>query len=92
VLEALAGIGARSTEPKFRIERRGDGWREKLYRAAPQRWALLEIRAGPLLRWAFVTVARAGAYASLPFFSLYLFGFLYVGILSRRTRARSAAP
>jgi len=83
VLEALAGHRSPfHRTPKFRIERRGDGWREKLYRAPLNAWALLEIALGLYFAWGIVTVARAKAYASLPFFALYLFGFLYVGILS----------
>ncbi|HEY2923386.1 MAG TPA: glycosyltransferase [Candidatus Eisenbacteria bacterium] len=83
VLEAL--VGHRSPfyrTPKFRIERRGDRWRGKRYRAPLNGWALLEIALGLYFAWTMVTLAHAKVYGPLPFFILYLFGFLYVGVLS----------
>jgi hypothetical protein len=83
VLEAL--IGHRSPfhrTPKFRIERREDRWRGKRYRAPLNGWALLEIALGLYFAWAMITLAHARVWAPLPFFTLYLFGFLYVGVLS----------
>jgi len=83
VLEALAGHRSPfHRTPKFRLERRADGWREKLYRARFDAFAVLEILLGLYFAWSIVTVARAGAYGSLPYFALYFFGFLYVGVLS----------
>ena len=83
VLEAL--VGHRSVfhrTPKFRIERRGDRWRGKRYRATLNGWALVEIALALYFAWSMVTLAGAGHFAPLPFFVLYLFGFLYVGVLS----------
>jgi cellulose synthase/poly-beta-1,6-N-acetylglucosamine synthase-like glycosyltransferase len=83
VLEAL--VGYRSPfhrTPKFRIERRGDRWRGKRYRSPLNGWALLEIALGLYFAWAMLTLWHAKLYAPLPFFVLYLFGFLYVGVLS----------
>jgi len=83
VLEAV--VGHRSPfhrTPKFRIERRGDAWRGKRYRAPRNGWALIEIALGLYFAWIMVTLAHDKVYAPLPFFVLYLFGFLYVGILS----------
>ncbi|HYR52892.1 MAG TPA: glycosyltransferase [Candidatus Dormibacteraeota bacterium] len=83
VLEALAGHRSPfHRTPKFRIERRGDRWREKRYRAPLNGWAVLEIALGIYFAWAMIALAHRGMYAPLPFFVLYLFGFLYVGILS----------
>ena len=62
--------------------RRGDRWREKRYRAPLNAWAVLEIALGIYFAWTMITLARRGMYAPLPFFVLYLFGFLYVGVLS----------
>jgi cellulose synthase/poly-beta-1,6-N-acetylglucosamine synthase-like glycosyltransferase len=91
VIEAL--VGHRSSfhrTPKFRIEQRGDSWRGKRYRAPLRGWALLEIGLGLYFAWTMFTLARARMYAPLPFFVLYLFGFLYVGVLSlAHARARS---
>jgi len=83
VLEALTGHRSPfHRTPKFRIERRGDRWRGKRYRAPLNGWALIEIALGLYFAWAMVTLAHARVYAPLPFFVLYLFGFLYVGVLS----------
>jgi cellulose synthase/poly-beta-1,6-N-acetylglucosamine synthase-like glycosyltransferase len=83
VLEGL--VGHRSPflrTPKFQIERRGDGWRGKRYRAPVSGWVLPEILLGVYFAWAMFSLARAGLYAPIPFFLLYLVGFLYVGGLS----------
>jgi cellulose synthase/poly-beta-1,6-N-acetylglucosamine synthase-like glycosyltransferase len=83
VLEAL--VGHRTPfyrTPKFRIEGRRDGWRGKRYRAPLNAWALLEIALGLYFAWIMVTLAQDRVYAPLPFFLLYLVGFLYVGVLS----------
>src|SRR5205814_6532134 len=83
VLEALAGHSSPfHRTPKFRIERRGDRWREKRYRAPLNAWAVLEIAPGIYFAWTMITLARRGVYAPLPFVVLYLFGVLYAGGLS----------
>jgi hypothetical protein len=83
VLGALFGSrGAFVRTPKFRISARGDTWRRKRYRAPVSGWALLEIAFGLYFAWAMVSLAHASRFASIPFFLLYLCGFLYVGVLS----------
>ncbi len=83
VLEALAGhVSPFHRTPKFRIERQGDGWKGKRYRSPVSGWALLEIAMGLYFAWTMVSLAQAKLYAPLPFFLLYLFGFLYVGVSS----------
>ncbi|TMQ57254.1 MAG: glycosyltransferase [Candidatus Eisenbacteria bacterium] len=91
VLEALVGHKSPfHRTPKFRIERRGDPWRGKRYRSPLDGWALLEIALGLYFVWTMLSLAHAKVYAPLPFFLLYLFGFLYVGVLSLvHARARS---
>ena len=91
VLEALAGHRSPfHRTPKYRIESRGDRWRGKRYRSPLNGWALLEIAIGLYFAWTMYALAHAKVYAPLPFFVLYLFGFLYVGILSLvHARARS---
>jgi cellulose synthase/poly-beta-1,6-N-acetylglucosamine synthase-like glycosyltransferase len=92
VFEGLVGgRGDFHRTPKFRIERRGDGWRGKRYAAPVSGWALLEIALGGYFAWAIVSLARAHFYAPIPFFGIYLFGFLYVGALSL-AHASSLAP
>lgn len=83
VVEAL--VGHRSPflrTPKFQIERRGDGWRGKRYRVPVSGWALVELLLGIYFAWAMVSLASAKLYAAIPFFLMYLVGFLYVGGLS----------
>ena len=83
VLGALFGSrGAFVRTPKFRIAAPGDTWRRKLYRVPVNGWAMLEIGLGVYFAWAMVSLAHAGRFASIPFFLLYLCGFLYVGVLS----------
>jgi hypothetical protein len=100
VLGALFGSkGSFERTPKFRIAGRDDTWRRKRYRSSVSRWVLLEIALGVYFCWAVVSLFNAGRFASLPFFLLYLFGFLYVGVLSllhaagrgSRRAARAAA-
>lgn len=83
VLGALFGTrGAFIRTPKFRIAGRGDSWRRKGYRAPVSGWALLELALGGYFAWAMVSLFHTARFASIPFFLLYLFGFLYVGVLS----------
>jgi hypothetical protein len=83
VFEALAGHRSPfHRTPKYRIEGQVGRWRGKRYRAPVSGWALLEIALGIYFAWATVSLARAGLYAPIPFFLLYLVGFLYVGGLS----------
>mgnify|MGYP001577001443 CR=1 FL=1 len=83
VLGALFGTrGAFIRTPKFRIAGRGDSWRRKGYRAPVGGWALLELALGGYFAWAMVSLFHTARFASIPFFLLYLFGFLYVGVLS----------
>lgn len=94
VVEAL--VGHRSAfirTPKFQIERRADGWKGKRYRVPVSPWALLEIGIGLYFAWAMVLLAHARLYAPIPFFLLYVIGFLYVGglsVLHASSRGRAA--
>ncbi|HET9940363.1 MAG TPA: glycosyltransferase [Candidatus Eisenbacteria bacterium] len=83
VLEGLfCRAGAFHRTPKFRLEARRDRWRGKRYRSPLRVHVLLELAFGLYFAWAMLALARAGLWAPLPFFVLYLFGFLYVGGLS----------
>ena len=88
----LSGLRNASAEfhrtPKFRIERRTDGWRGKRYRSPLSLWAAAEIALGLYFGWAMLSLARAGMLAPLPFLVLYLVGFLYVGGVSVLHAAR----
>jgi cellulose synthase/poly-beta-1,6-N-acetylglucosamine synthase-like glycosyltransferase len=83
VVEGLVGRGGHfHRTPKFQIERRGDRWRGKRYGSDVNPWALLELALGAYFAWTIIGLARAGLYASIPFFCVYAAGFLYVGGLS----------
>lgn len=91
VLGALfGGSGVFHRTPKFSIERRGDRWRGKRYRAPGSLWALAELSLGLYFAWAMLALVEARLWAPLPFFMLYLFGFLYVGALSLVHASRRA--
>ena len=83
VLEGLFGSGGTfHRTPKFQIVRDGDSWRGKRYRSSWNAWVLLELALGIYFAWTVFALVEAGRYAPIPFFGLYLFGFLYVGGLS----------
>ena len=93
VLAGLSGASASADfqrTPKFRIERRGDRWRDKRYRPPVSAWAAAEIVLGLYFAWAMISLARARLFAPLPFLGLYLIGFLYVGLVSVAHGARRA--
>jgi hypothetical protein len=91
VLEGLAGSsGEFHRTPKFRLEGQGDGWRQKRYRSPLNPSVLVELSLGGYFAWTMISLARAKLYAPLPFFCLYLFGFLYVGITSLAHASRRA--
>jgi cellulose synthase/poly-beta-1,6-N-acetylglucosamine synthase-like glycosyltransferase len=78
----FGGRGSFVRTPKFRIAGREGSWKRKRYRAPVSAWAILEILLGIYFAVAMVFLFRAERFASIPFFLLYLFGFLYVGVLS----------
>jgi len=68
--------------PKYRIERRGEGWRGKRYRAGR---SLAVVFEGLLAAWflgCFVYAAVVGMWASLPFLFLFLHGYGFLFLLS----------
>lgn len=91
VLEGLFGSGgAFHRTPKFRLERAGEQWPRKRYRSPVSPWVLLELGLGGYFAWVMIALAQAKLYAPLPFFALYLYGFLYVGVVSLAHAARRA--
>lgn len=84
VLEALLNIPTEFRRTaKFDIRRPGQEWRAKKYRSARPVGAL-ELAVGTYLAAAMGWTLRAGYYWSLPFLSIFLAGYLYVGYLSLR--------
>ncbi|HND64330.1 MAG TPA: glycosyltransferase [Elusimicrobiota bacterium] len=68
---------------KFNIRKPGEAWLAKKYRSARPVGAL-ELMVGGYLAAAMAWSLRAGYYWSLPFLSIFLAGYLYVGFLSLR--------
>ena len=68
--------------PKYRIERRGEDWKGKRYRAGS---SLAVVFEGLLALWfaaCFVYAAVDGMWASLPFLWLFLQGYGFLFLLS----------
>jgi cellulose synthase/poly-beta-1,6-N-acetylglucosamine synthase-like glycosyltransferase len=83
VLEgALCRAGAFHRTPKFRIEGRNRRPRRAAYRSPVSATTVVEVALACYFLWAMASLAEARLYAPLPFFALYLVGFLYVGTLS----------
>ncbi len=84
VFEALTGRrSAFIRTPKFKIESRRDTWRYKKYRGMTERVQVcLEMGLGIYFIGAILFAVNSGVYMSVPFLSLFCFGFLYVGGLS----------
>ncbi|MBN2108930.1 MAG: glycosyltransferase family 2 protein [Deltaproteobacteria bacterium] len=84
VFEALTGRrSAFIRTPKFKIESRRDTWRHKKYRGMTERVQVcLELGLGIYFIGAILFAFKSGVYMSVPFLSLFCFGFLYVGGLS----------
>ncbi len=83
VLEALFNHQTEfKRTPKFKIESKRDGWRNKLY--APERNLLpfLELGLGLYFTFSVFYAVKHGIYMSVPFFLLFQFGFLYTAIVS----------
>ena len=91
VLEGLVGSrGSFHRTPKFRIEGHSDEWPKRRYHSPVSIWVITELGLGAYFAWVMVALAQAKLYAPLPFFALYLFGFLYVGLVSLAHAARRA--
>jgi cellulose synthase/poly-beta-1,6-N-acetylglucosamine synthase-like glycosyltransferase len=89
VIEAL--IGAESPfvrTPKFAVTRRGDDWRSNryLFKADLQAW--IEVAFGLSFVYPTVVAVQNGLWFSLPFTTLFAYGYLYVGLASI-TQSRS---
>jgi cellulose synthase/poly-beta-1,6-N-acetylglucosamine synthase-like glycosyltransferase len=82
----LAGLrrqgGVFHRTPKYRIERRGEGWRDKCYRALPDRLVVVELLLALYLGACLVAAIGRGMWLSLPFLYLFFHGFTYVVVLN----------
>jgi len=93
VLEALCGIESPFIRtPKYRIETSGElfrlrlqdkPWTAKVYRSAERHWLpWLELALGGYFVWATLYAFSNEDYATVPFLGLFLYGYLYTGLLS----------
>ena len=84
VLEALAGHESPFVRtPKYRIEKTRRAWHRLVYRSSERMWLpWLELGLGVYFCWAAVFAFSRGNYATLPFLSLFLWGYTYTGLLS----------
>jgi cellulose synthase/poly-beta-1,6-N-acetylglucosamine synthase-like glycosyltransferase len=84
VLEALAGVESPFVRtPKYRIEAKPEPWYRKVYRAADRRWLpWVEVALGCYFVWAAVYAFSNANYGTVPFLCLFVWGYLYTGLLS----------
>jgi cellulose synthase/poly-beta-1,6-N-acetylglucosamine synthase-like glycosyltransferase len=84
VLEAFFGVPSEFTRtPKYHIEGNGDNWRRKrLYRNRAGWIAYIELALGLYFVATVVYAFQNEDYATLPFLLLFVWGYLYTGLMS----------
>jgi cellulose synthase/poly-beta-1,6-N-acetylglucosamine synthase-like glycosyltransferase len=83
VLEALVGLKSEFTRtPKFRIETKRDTFIKKGYRNRADWIAYLEVTLGLYFTATVVYAIRNENYATVPFLLLFVWGYLYTGVMS----------
>lgn len=83
VLEALFNRDSEFRRtPKYRIEHASDTWRQKNYRADFNLQPVVELLLGTYFTIASITLVEKGLFVSIPFFLLFQFGFIYLGLTS----------
>jgi cellulose synthase/poly-beta-1,6-N-acetylglucosamine synthase-like glycosyltransferase len=101
VLEALFGVESEfARTPKFNIEGQSGTWKKKLYRNRAGWMPYFEIVLGLYFAMAIVYSIQNQNYATTPFLFLFVWGFLYTGVMSiaqgwiewLRSGVRSTAP
>ncbi len=93
VLEAIFNHSSEfKRTPKYRIETTTDGWRDKEYRTAFSWQPYVELGLGLYFTGALFSLLQKGLYVSVPFFFLFQFGFVYIGLLSLLQGKRIAIP
>ncbi|HVB99066.1 MAG TPA: cellulose synthase family protein [Candidatus Dormibacteraeota bacterium] len=100
VLEALFGMKSDfARTPKYRIEgKQKMAARPKAYRRGPGWTPFIELALGVYFIGTIAYAIRYGNYATIPFLILFVWGYLYTGIMSlgqpyfERFRSHSAAP
>jgi cellulose synthase/poly-beta-1,6-N-acetylglucosamine synthase-like glycosyltransferase len=83
VLEAVFGVQSEFTRtPKFRIEGQRGTWRKKLYRNRAGWLPWLEVALGVYFAFTVVYAIQMENYLTTPFLLLFVWGFLYTGLMS----------
>jgi cellulose synthase/poly-beta-1,6-N-acetylglucosamine synthase-like glycosyltransferase len=85
-IEALVGIKSEfKRTPKYQIVGHKGSWKKKLYRSRSRYQHLFELLAAFYFSYGLAYYLSKGFYISLPFFLLFQFGFLYMGIFSLKS-------
>ena len=83
VLEAIFGVKSEFVRtPKFKIDGQGGTWKKKLYRNRSGWMPYLEIALGLYFAATIVYSIQNENYATAPFLFLFVWGFLYTGVMS----------
>ncbi|MGH9680314.1 MAG: cellulose synthase family protein, partial [Candidatus Acidiferrales bacterium] len=83
VLEALFGVQSEfARTPKFSIDGQTGTWKKKLYRNRAGWMPYLEIFLGLYFAATTVYAIQNENYATAPFFILFVWGYLYTGVMS----------
>ncbi|MGH9904902.1 MAG: glycosyltransferase [Pyrinomonadaceae bacterium] len=84
VMEALLGIKSEFVRtPKYSVEQTSDGtWKRKKYRRKRGLLPLIELGFALYFLLAILYAARLHMWGTIPFLSLFFFGFGYMGVMS----------
>ncbi|HJY86054.1 MAG TPA: hypothetical protein VKE24_04380, partial [Candidatus Acidoferrales bacterium] len=83
VLEAIFGVRSEfARTPKYRIEGTRDTWLKKAYRNSAGWMPLVEVALGLYFAATVVYAFENENYATVPFLLLFVWGYLYTGLMS----------
>jgi cellulose synthase/poly-beta-1,6-N-acetylglucosamine synthase-like glycosyltransferase len=83
VLEAIFGMKSEFVRtPKYRIEGAKDGWQKKSYRKSGGWLPYVEIALGIYFGVTVIYAIQNENYATVPFLLLFVWGYLYIGVMS----------
>jgi cellulose synthase/poly-beta-1,6-N-acetylglucosamine synthase-like glycosyltransferase len=86
VIEALCGVKSEFVRtPKYRVEagaQRANSWIKKSYRKRPGLMPFLEVALGIYFAAAVLYAIQNDNFATVPFFVLFVWGYLYTGVMS----------
>jgi len=86
VLEALFGVKSEFVRtPKYKVEANGeksDAWAKKKYRKSAGLMPFVEVALGLYFAAAVLYAIQNENYATVPFFLLFVWGYLYTGVMS----------